>query len=226
MSKVYRHEKKYMINPQQKKVITSRLEKFCESDPYADDHNTYRVSSLYFDDYMNSGIEDKLTGNLKRKKFRIRVYNGKDDVIKLERKAKNGNMCLKDAVRISRGEYDAIMNGDVEPFKNGKDAVIRDFYALYRNRKLRPRVIVEYQRQCFVFPHGNVRVTLDSNLHTSVGTCDLFENGSFIPVLNKEQIILEIKYTGFLPSLIRDMVQHGSGNLEAISKYTYCRSSF
>ncbi|HOO32896.1 MAG TPA: polyphosphate polymerase domain-containing protein [Thermotogota bacterium] len=226
MKKVYRHEKKYMINPQQKRVITSRLEKLCKGDPFADENNTYRVSSLYFDDYINSGIEDKLTGNLKRKKFRIRIYNGKDDVIKLERKAKNGNMCLKDAVRISKDEYNAIMNDDIEYLKDNDNAVVRDFYLLYRNRRLRPRVIVDYMRQCFIFSQGNVRVTMDSDLHTSVGKCDLFSQSSFIPVLEKDQIVLEVKYTGFLPSVIRDMVQHGSGNMESISKYTYCRSSF
>ena len=226
MKKIYRHEKKYMINPQQKRVITSRLGKFCQVDPNATDDSSYRVSSLYFDDYMNSGVEDKLIGSLKRKKFRIRVYNGSDDVIKLERKAKNGNMCLKDSVRISREQYDAIMNGNLEVLKHMNHAVCRDFYFLYRNRLLRPKVIVDYMRQCFIFPQGNVRVTMDSNLHTSVGKCDLFSPGVYIPVLGKEQVVLEVKYTGFLPSVIRDMVQHGSGHMEAISKYAYCRSSF
>ena len=226
MKKIYRSEKKYMINPQQKRVIASRLEKFCQVDPNAGDNNSYRVSSLYFDDYMNSGVEDKLIGNLKRKKFRIRVYNGSDDFIKLERKVKHVNMCLKDAVRISREQYNAIKSGDLSILKNLENAVCRDFYALYRNRKLRPKVIVDYNRQCFIFPHGNVRVTMDNNLHSSVGNCDLFSPGTFMPVLSKEQIVLEVKYTGFLPSVIRDMIQHGSGNMEAISKYTYCRSSF
>jgi len=226
MKKIYRYEKKYMINPQQKRVITSRLEKFCQMDPNATDDNSYRVSSLYFDDYMNSGVEDKLIGNLKRKKFRIRVYNGRDDFIKLERKTKHGNLCLKDSVRISREQYDAVMSGHLEVMKVMDHAVCRDFYALYRNRSLRPRVIVDYIRQCFLFPQGNVRVTMDSNLHSSVGKCDLFSQSAFIPVLDKEQIVLEVKYTGFLPSVIRDMIQHGSGHMEAISKYTYCRSSF
>ena len=226
MKKTYRSEKKYMINPQQKRVISSRLEKFCQLDPNATDDKSYRVSSLYFDDYMNSGVEDKLIGNLKRKKFRIRVYNGRDDFIKLERKTKHGNLCLKDSVRISREQYDAVMSGHLEVMKVMDHAVCRDFYALYRNRSLRPRVIVDYIRQCFLFPQGNVRVTMDSNLHSSVGKCDLFSQSAFIPVLDKEQIVLEVKYTGFLPSVIRDMVQHGSGNMEAISKYTYCRSSF
>jgi len=226
MKKIFRYEKKYMINPQQKRVITSRLEKFCQMDPNATDDNSYRVSSLYFDDYMNSGVEDKLIGNLKRKKFRIRVYNGRDDFIKLERKTKHGNLCLKDSVRISREQYDAVMSGHLEVMKVMDHAVCRDFYALYRNRSLRPRVIVDYIRQCFLFPQGNVRVTMDSNLHSSVGKCDLFSQSAFIPVLDKEQIVLEVKYTGFLPSVIRDMIQHGSGHMEAISKYTYCRSSF
>jgi hypothetical protein len=226
MKKLYRNEKKYMINPQQKRVIASRLEKLCQADPYADEDNAYRVSSLYFDDYINSGIEDKLIGNMRRKKFRIRIYNGNDTFIKLERKAKNGNMCLKDSVKISRDAYDAIMQGDIGSLSDLEHPVIRDFSSLYRNRKLRPKVVVDYLRHCYVFPYGNVRVTIDSDLRTSVGTCDLFSDVSYIPVLEKNQVILEVKYTGFLPSVIRDTIQHGSGNLQAISKYTHCRSSF
>ena len=50
----------------------------------------YTIRSLYFDDYCNSAYEEKDAGILMRKKYRVRIYNGSDKVIKLERKKKYG----------------------------------------------------------------------------------------------------------------------------------------
>ena len=35
----------------------------------------YLIRSLYFDDYWNSAYEEKESGVLMRKKYRIRIYN-------------------------------------------------------------------------------------------------------------------------------------------------------
>ena len=223
MEKVYRNELKYMINNQQAKVISSRLAHICDIDKNADEEGFYRVSSLYFDDYIDSGMHDKLDGITKRKKFRIRIYNGQDVIIKLERKAKNVNACVKDSVTITREEYERIMAGDIAFLEETKTPVLRDFYVMYKTKKLRPKVIVVYQRKAFIYRYGNVRVTMDVMMNGSIGRCDLFSDVAYVPAMDKSQTILEVKFTGFLPEVIRDMIQHGSGNMQAISKYAKCR---
>lgn len=223
MEKIYRNELKYMINSQQEKVISSRLECLCDIDNNANEEGFYRVSSLYFDDYINSGLIDKLDGVIKRKKFRIRVYNGNDSVIKLERKAKNINFCVKDSEKITREEYEKIMEGDISFLEGTKKPVLRDFYILHKTRILRPKVIVDYQRKAFIYKYGTVRITMDKMMKGSIGQCDLFSDTAYLSAMDNNQTILEIKYTGFLPEVIRDMIQHGSGNKQALSKYTQCR---
>ncbi len=223
MEKVYRNELKYMINSQQEAVISSRLAHICKIDKNADDQGFYRVSSVYFDDYIHSGVQDKLSGINRRKKFRIRIYNGSDSVIKLERKAKNGNVCLKDSVIITRDEYEKIMDGKIEFIAKTDNVVLRDFYTLHKTRKLRAKVIVDYRRKAFIYKYGNVRITFDKRMNASLGQCDLFSDIIYLPAMETSQTILEVKYTGFLPEVIRDMIQHGTGNLQAISKYATCR---
>lgn len=223
MEKVYRNELKYMINNQQETVLSSRLAHICEMDKNADKQGFYRVSSVYFDDYIDSAVQNKLAGIDRRKKFRIRIYNGSDGVIKLERKAKNGNVCLKDSVMITRDEYEKIKNCEIEFMAKTDNMVLRDFYTLHKTRKLRAKVIVDYKRKAFIYPYGNVRITMDKKMNASLGQCDLFSDIMYLPAMEKSQTILEVKYTGFLPEVIRDMIQHGSGNMQAISKYATCR---
>lgn len=223
MEQVFRNELKYMINKQQERVISGRLQHICNLDSNADENGFYRVSSLYFDDYINSGLNDKLAGIDRRKKFRIRIYNGADKVIKLERKAKNINACVKDSVTITREEYDRISAGDLSFIEGADNAVLRDFYTLYQTRQLRGKVIVDYQRKAFLYKYGNVRITMDVKMNASMGQCDLFSDVMYLSAMEDTQTILEVKYTGYLPSIIRDMIQHGSGNMQAISKYATCR---
>jgi hypothetical protein len=223
VNKVHRNELKYKISKQQSEIISKRLSEICKVDSNADAKGYYKVSSLYFDDYIDSALDDKLSGIVKRKKFRIRIYNGDDKIIKLERKAKDNNACIKDSVSITRHEYDNLMEGNYEFMMDTKNPVLRDFYTLVRTRRLKPKVIVHYHRKTYIYPYGNVRITMDRNLYSSKGNLNLFDDNIGIPVTDTHEVILEVKYTGFLPSIIKDMIQHGSGNMEAISKYMACR---
>ena len=88
-SEKYRNEWKYLIDTAQKELICQRLGPFLELDRHAQ-NGGYMIRSLYFDDYYNSAYEEKDAGVLRRKKYRIRVYNCSDSSIKLERKKKFG----------------------------------------------------------------------------------------------------------------------------------------
>ena len=97
---MYRYELKFIINVHQKNVMANKLSKICQRDPFSDADGGYLISSLYFDDYNQSAIFDKLSGISDRKKFRIRVYNYQSDVIKLERKIKRENVTDKSHIQI------------------------------------------------------------------------------------------------------------------------------
>jgi len=222
---MYRHELKYMINPASARIIKGRLRSVCTPDANSNIDGGYKVSSLYFDDFCDSAINDNLQGSIKRKKFRIRVYDGKESLIKLEKKIKNNKGGKKISTLITREQYDNIINGNHKFMKNTDDDVIRDFYTYLRTRLLQPKVIVEYDREAFVYAPGDVRITFDSNIRSSINHVDLLDRDNiFAAVTRREDTIMEIKYTGFLPSHIRKMIQIGNGSQQAFSKYVACRS--
>lgn len=81
----YRHELKYLINEGEHSALACRMAPVFKLDKHARSGG-YTIRSLYFDDYCNSAYEEKDAGILMRKKYRVRIYNGSDRVIKLERK--------------------------------------------------------------------------------------------------------------------------------------------
>lgn len=219
---MYRNELKYFVNPYQKAVISRKLDSFCQKDRYSDLAGGYLVSSLYFDDYTQSALMDKLSGIQDRRKFRIRVYNRQSDVIKLERKIKRGYMTEKTSLRISRKEYDALLDGDAGWLKIRDNEIAKDFYLNFQTRNLRPKVIVEYRRDAYIFSYGDVRITFDHHLMAGIFQKDLFAKRYMISAIPQDQIILEVKYTGFFPAVIRNLIQIENLQWQSSSKYVKC----
>jgi hypothetical protein len=221
---MYRHELKYIVSDAAAQIISQRLSKLCSYDGHADERGRYRVSSLYFDDFCNSAVADNLSGQLARKKFRIRMYNGNNGFIRLERKIKRAGGCRKDSALISPEDYERIRRGDVAYLEASDNPVLRDFAMNARLRLLKPRVVVDYNREAYVYEPGSVRVTFDRGVKASVGRPDLL-NPNTIYAPAGEGVILEVKYTGFLPGAIAGLVQQDCGLRQAASKYTMCRMS-
>jgi hypothetical protein len=219
---MYRRELKYYINAHQKHILTKKLSKICHRDPFSDPEGGYLVSSLYFDDYDQSAFFNKVSGIRKRKKFRVRVYNYQSDLIKLERKIKRGSFTEKAHIQISKEAYEHLVSPDVRFLKDRDDPVAKDFYLDYRTRNLRPRVVVEYRREAFIYRYGDVRICFDYSLKAGPFQKDLFSNGYMVSALPRDQIILEVKFTGYLPEVIRYIIQMNNLQRQSISKYAKC----
>lgn len=82
--------------------------------------------------------------------------------------------------------------------------------------------IVDYTREPFIYPAGNVRVTLDYNIRSGM-RCTDFLRPDCVTVPVSDSIILEVKWDGFLPDIIRDAVALSDRNEGAFSKYAACR---
>lgn len=202
--------------------MANKLSKICQRDSFSDADGGYLISSLYFDDYHQSAFFDKLSGIKDRKKFRVRVYNHQSDVIKLERKIKRGYVTEKSHIRISKEEYDTLVSGDVGFLRHKDGVVAKDFYLYYRTKNLRPRLVVEYRREAFIYEYGDVRITFDYFLKAGIFQRDLFSNGYMISAIPHDQIILEVKYTGYFPDVIRNTIQINNLQWQSISKYAKC----
>ncbi len=220
----FRHELKYPMLPRDGVMLKHRLYQLLTPDPHAPD-GSYTIRSLYFDDYKDKALFQKLDGTDDREKFRIRIYNRRDDYICVEKKVKKGEMTQKLQAQISREQCDRILRGDIDwLWRQGTDrsgaGVLAELYVQMREG-LRPKTLVEYDRIPFVYGPGNVRVTLDCAIRSGVTSTDLFGDVPLVPVNPMD--VLEVKYDAYLPDVIRMLVSPLEGRKSSVSKYVLCR---
>ena len=224
--KPYRHELKYIISEGEHAILSQRLRMSLAQDAHAAKNGgEYFIRSLYFDDPWDSAVAEKIDGTDSRDKFRIRIYNLSDRTIKLERKHKEGPYIKKDSITLTREECDAIIAGDIRCLYDRPDALSKSFYGMFRTNALRPKVIVDYTREPYVFPADEVRVTFDKNVRTALFSTDLFNPDlPTYPVWNlKNCMILEVKFNKSLPQYVQMLVQMNGAERTAASKYVFCR---
>lgn len=223
--KGYRHELKYYITSGEYELLQRKLSLTMERDAFAKKNGgEYFIRSLYFDDRDDSAFREKLSGIDERDKFRIRIYDMRDDVIKLECKHKSNGYIKKQSIGLSRREYEKLMSGDRLFLLNRPEPFARRMYLEFAQRALKPAVIVDYTREAFVFPMEDVRVTFDKNVRTGLRSVDMFNAGiPTYPVIDDYGMVLEIKFNRFLPTYIRSLLQLEASQRSAISKYVLCR---
>ncbi len=224
MSKVerYRNEWKYLIDTAQKEAVCKRLFPYLSLDKHAKDGG-YMIRSLYFDDYFNTAYEEKDAGVLKRKKYRIRIYNCSDSSIKLERKKKFGSYIFKESAKLTREEVYKILDGDYDFLLKSENQLCREFYYECVSNLMRPRTIVDYDREPWIADEGTVRITFDMDVRAAVGSFDIFdETLPTLSVLEPGKCVMEVKYTEFLPQALREALPDRASEFTAVSKYVLC----
>lgn len=222
--KRFRHELKYLIGHYEYMILRKRLIPNLQLDKNVNERGVYNIRSLYFDDCYNKSLFEKLSGLKEREKFRIRIYNKEDKLIKLERKEKINDLTYKEQVEISRKDYENILKGNIAFLKNSNSNLLKYFYTQIVSRHLKPVVIVDYNREPYMLKFKNIRITFDKELKTGLTSTNIFDkNLVLLNVLESPLIILEIKYDDFLPSHIKNLMQISVSKKVSISKYTICR---
>ncbi|MDD2649381.1 MAG: polyphosphate polymerase domain-containing protein, partial [Eubacteriales bacterium] len=169
MNGTFRHEQKYFINMQDAALLRARLLPVIKKDEHAGEKGEYWIRSLYFDDCRSSAYEEKDMGIMSRKKYRIRVYECSDKIIRLERKNKVGPYINKQSAPLTRDETEKILAGDYEFMRDSGHQLLREFYFECISNIMRPRVIVDYDREPFVLTEGDVRITFDKHIRAGLG---------------------------------------------------------
>lgn len=218
-----RHEWKHRLAPQDLPLLRQRLRAVARPDPHAVD-GRYHIRSLYFDTPGDMALREKLDGVNVREKFRIRCYNHDPTLIHLEKKSKRNGLGTKDKVRLTPDQVQAILDGETRWMGESQEPLLRELHAKMTIQGLRPKTLVDYWREPFVYPAGNVRVTLDYHIRTGLRCVDFLDPACVtIPVVD-DPAILEVKWDAFLPDLIRDAVQLPGRRAAAFSKYAACRA--
>ena len=218
----YRHEWKHEISYADLLAIRQRLRAVAESDPHAEG-GRYLIRSLYFDNLDDKALREKIDGVNLREKFRIRYYNGDTSVIHLEKKSRRAGLGTKFSAALSREEAQRIVNGDPDWMMDSGRPLVQELYCKMRWQGLRPKVIVDYTREPFIYRPGNVRVTFDYDIRTGLSCTDFLNPDCVTIPAGDAPILLEVKWDAFLPNIIRDAVQTPGRHAEAFSKYAQCR---
>lgn len=214
-----RHEEKYLIDYRQYALLRNKAMEVLTPDIHG---GSYTITSLYYDDRLDTALLEKQDGLRRHTKFRVRTYDGSGDTINLERKVKQGILTEKQTASITR-EQIALLGWQTDGF----DGPAKDLAIQMLATGLRPAITVQYRRDAFFFQGTDLRLTFDTNLRILHPTTEsLFDTDvSGIPVLDQNTVIMEIKYGSCLPAFIRNLTAVPATQL-SVSKYALCREVF
>lgn len=226
----YRNEYKYIIDAKQDALLSTIAAGIMERDSHVDLSGRYLIRSLYFDNDSNRCYYENENGTDPRWKYRIRYYDNNTDYISLEKKSKQSGMTKKIACRLSRDEALLLTQGKINNVLEQNmcgDLNSQKVFMLEEliNNGMKPRIIVTYEREPFVHPAGNVRVTFDRAISSSkdIGR---FMDGDYLnrPVMEMGRSILEVKWDEIMPFYIKDALSFQNLTWTAFSKfYMACR---
>ncbi len=220
----YRYELKFVISKYSAELLKRQLKALMKLDKNSiSDKYSYDIRSLYFDDDYNSSLYEKLDGIEFRGKYRIRIYNGSSNVIKLECKHKDAEFTYKESCSLTLEQYKLIKEGRYDEIISS-NKFLNKFIGNALERNLKPAVLVDYRRTAFTYDVSEVRITIDEDIRSGRYQNDLFDDGYTYPVTADQEVVLEVKCNEFIPSHITAVLSSIPKTRLAVSKFAYCMS--
>lgn len=158
-----------------------------------------------------------------KRKIRLRIYSLNDLSAKLEFKCKNGFDGVKYSIPISREQALRMEQGDASFLLEYETELAMRLYLRITQGCYRPKTIIDYQRLAFAYPAGDVRITFDTDIRGALYPYGLFENVGTDALGSTEQVLMEVKYTGFLPDMIAEILKKTDELSTSHSKYSRAR---
>lgn len=220
----FRHEYKYLCTQAQMADLENRISALIPRDAHLYGRSFYGIRSAYFDDFQNSCYYQNEDGVDPRYKYRIRIYDGEDTVIKLERKKKVRGMTAKDSCSLSREMAERLLAGEIPEFSEDMPFLLKYFISEMNMVHMQPKIIVDYLRTPYIYSNGNVRITFDREISSAPVSGAFF--GKEIarrPVMPLGQALLEVKFDEYLPDFIYHALNIPDLERVTFSKYYLCR---
>lgn len=225
MNEVFRQEKKYFLTMTDFIQMSGTLERVM----LQDEHNGalgYRIRSLYFDTPDDGDYTDKVDGLELRRKIRLRNYDPSADFAMLEMKQKQGEAQKKRSLRVSREDAIRLTKGDYSPLLRYEEPFAAECYGLMNMRCYRPKTVVEYRRKAYVAKENKIRVTFDSGIIATETRFDIFSDDlEMAPVLDPYNLVLEVKYNGFMLGYVKNLIDLSDRSALSVSKYCLARGA-
>ena len=214
-----------MINIEAFLRLSHKLDQVMKQDEHNGTHG-YSIRSLYFDTIYDQDYFEKTAGTELRRKIRLRVYDPDADFAMLEMKQKQGDRQLKRSLRVTREDGETISRGDYSPLLKYEEPFAAECYAMMNVRCYRPVAIVEYRRKAFIAKENKIRVTFDNQIVATESCFDVFSPKlNMNPVLDKFDVVLEVKFNGFLLDYIKRLLSDVDKSELSVSKYVLARQN-
>ena len=223
MNKVLRIENKYLLDYLEFRKYSNYFSGVLMEDPH-NGVDGYIVRSLYFDTMDDKDFNEKEDGVFLRKKIRLRVYDPNSNYALLEMKQKEGNNQMKRSLKVKKSDAIDLINGDYSCLLKYSEEFALECYTYMTTNFYKPKVVVQYNRKAFIAKENNTRITFDNNIVATETNFNIFDKNLVLyPVFPKNNIVLEVKYNGFLLSYIKDLVSKVSKIQTSASKYALAR---
>lgn len=223
----YRHELKYylgIVSFADYQVLSKALSETMQADPHGNDQNEYWIRSLYFDTPENNDYYEKVSGLFRRKKIRLRIYDVNQKNAKIEIKNRVRNFVFKEGAALSREDALALSSGNKEVLLKSDHPTLNNVYYYMARDLYRPAVLVDYEREAYILPSEDIRITFDKNIRGSGVNFDLFSDAVHMtPAFDEDTMVMEVKFKEFLPEWIRGILNNFMGEPHPISKYCFSR---
>lgn len=217
MLDVSRQERKYLLSPLEVPALTKRVAAFAREDPHNGEKG-YGVWSVYFDTVGERDLWDKVNGEFRRQKLRLRTY-AQGETIKLELKEKLGEYQRKRSLELSREETEGALRGDFGFLLPRQESFAQELYGFAAGNAYRPRLTVFYRRLAYYLEENDTRITFDDRISWSQSGLTLFPKPVVTPI-GGNQTILEVKYRGYLLSDLK--LALGDRVQGSVGKYSLC----
>jgi hypothetical protein len=218
--KLLRQEFKFYISNEEIMFLRKSLKLLMKLDENSNKKKgLYTITSLYFDSPNNDAFNEKVDGVYSREKFRIRKYS-ESEIIKFESKKKIENVIRKTSNIIDKKTVSHLIQNDMHKLNNEKSEFLKKSFALIKSNGLKAKNIIEYDREAYYLPYGNIRVTFDTNLRTYNSNKNFYDKSkSSIPIFFDKINILEIKHSLPMPEHLKFVLKKIVANRCAISKF-------
>lgn len=199
-----RFEFKYLVSSEQKNGIIKQIKPFMRLDPFVTSGSSYLVTSLYFDSPTLTFYRQNEAGLPDRKKIRLRYYDNNRKIVFKEIKRKHQDIVYKDRI---------VSNG------SSNSSVELEIRWLTKLLHLRPTLWVKYDRQPWIDPKNNLRITFDSDITAASAKFPSDQKTTWCKKILPGFDVMELKFDGKLPWQIFNIIGKFSLIREALSKY-------
>lgn len=221
----HRRELKYLVPLATCEALAASLLSRMQPDTFGRD-GKYAIASLYFDSPDNAIYWETANRLPIRRKLRLRIYEkaerGGTAFFEIKQKVNNWvhkrrtMLTLEDGYRFVERWADPAQ----APVASSNEQVAREIRQFQRTYRLRPKVIVRYERYALEgVDDPELRITFDRQLTCRTGALRLEKDEPEQPFVHPEYAIMEVKAGRSVPLWLSRLLAEFGCRRSAVSKY-------